>query len=56
MTVVAIARCGSSAARVEIEGEDREEMVAVDDPPVRVDGDDTVRVPVEREPDVGAAP
>ena len=46
---------GQGAARQAVEGEDAEDLVAVDDVPVGIDGDEPVGVTVEGEPDVGAA-
>ena len=46
---------GQHAALEAIEGEDPEDLVAVDDPTAGVDGDEAVGVTVEGEPDVGAA-
>ena len=46
---------GSDAAREPVEGEDAEDLVAIDDATRRVDGDEPVGVAVEGEPDVGAA-
>ena len=56
ITVVAIASPRSRPARVQVERGDREDVVAVDDAALLVDRDHAVRVAVEREPGVGAAP
>ena len=48
------AAVGQDAPLEPVQGEDAEDLVAVDDRPGRVDGDEPVRVAIEGEADVGA--